>query len=59
LGRAKTLLEGLGGEKDRWQEAAKQLAISQDSLTGDCLIASANIAFLGPYTGDYRASQIN
>lgn len=57
LGRAKTLLEGLGGEQGRWREAAIALGASQESLVGDCLHAAATIAFLGPYTGDYRSSQ--
>lgn len=52
------MLEGLGGEKDRWEQAALALGVSQDSLTGDCLLAATNIAYLGPYTGEYRASQL-
>lgn len=56
LSRAKTLLEGLGGEQGRWKEAAAALAVSQESLVGDCLLAAAVMAFLGPYTGDYRSS---
>lgn len=57
LGRAQTLLEGLGGEQERWREAAKDLAEGQVALAGDCLLAAASIAYLGPYTSEYRASQ--
>jgi len=57
LSRAKTLLEGLGGEQGRWKEAAIDLGLCRESLVGDCLLAAATMAYLGPYTGDYRSSQ--
>ncbi|KAI8927547.1 dynein heavy chain and region D6 of dynein motor-domain-containing protein [Entophlyctis helioformis] len=56
LVRAEKLIGGLGGEKDRWSEAARSLAITYTSLTGDVLLASAVIAYLGAFTLNYRQS---
>ncbi|KAJ3297193.1 Dynein heavy chain 3, axonemal [Borealophlyctis nickersoniae] len=54
LDRAEKLIGGLGGEKDRWGEAARSLAITYDNLTGDVLLSSAVIAYLGAFTSTYR-----
>lgn len=53
--RAEKLISGLGGEKDRWTEAARQLGIRYDNLTGDVLLSSGTVAYLGAFTVDYRA----
>ena len=45
---------GLGGEKDRWTHAAEDLQVVYDNLGADVLIASACIAYLGPYTATFR-----
>ncbi|CAJ1083860.1 dynein axonemal heavy chain 3 [Xyrichtys novacula] len=52
--RAKKLIEGLGGEKDRWTEAASQLEIRYTNLTGDILLSSGTVSYLGAFTVDYR-----
>uniref|UniRef100_A0A3B3VZN4 Dynein axonemal heavy chain 3 n=1 Tax=Poecilia latipinna TaxID=48699 RepID=A0A3B3VZN4_9TELE len=44
--RAEKLIGGLGGEKDRWTEAARQL--------GDILLSSGTVSYLGAFTVDYR-----
>ena len=54
LQRAEKLIGGLGGEKTRWGEAADQLGIQYDNLTGDVLISSSVIAYLGPFTAQFR-----
>lgn len=54
LERAKKLIGGLGGEKDRWKDAAKRLQEIYDNLTGDVLVAAGVIAYLGPFTSVYR-----
>ncbi|KAI8622787.1 dynein heavy chain and region D6 of dynein motor-domain-containing protein [Chytriomyces sp. MP71] len=54
LVRAEKLIGGLGGEKDRWSEAARTLSITYNNLTGDVLLASAVIAYLGAFTSAYR-----
>ncbi|XP_031243962.1 dynein heavy chain 3, axonemal [Mastomys coucha] len=53
--RAEKLISGLGGEKDRWTEAARLLGIRYDNLTGDVLLSSGTVAYLGAFTVDYRA----
>jgi len=55
LQRANKLIGGLGGEKTRWGEAAAQLKVQYDNLTGDVLVSSAVIAYLGPFTAQFRA----
>ncbi|XP_073915702.1 dynein axonemal heavy chain 3 isoform X2 [Castor canadensis] len=52
--RAEKLISGLGGEKDRWTEAARQLGIRYTNLTGDVLVSSGTVAYLGAFTVDYR-----
>ncbi|KAJ3238670.1 Dynein heavy chain 3, axonemal [Chytriomyces hyalinus] len=54
LVRAEKLIGGLGGEKDRWGEAAKTLSVTYNNLTGDVLLSSAVIAYLGAFTSAYR-----
>ncbi|KAJ3188443.1 Dynein heavy chain 3, axonemal [Gaertneriomyces sp. JEL0708] len=54
LVRAEQLIGGLGGEKDRWTEAARTLGITYENLTGDVLLSSAVIAYLGAFTLSYR-----
>ncbi|KAM7384052.1 hypothetical protein PAMA_011415 [Pampus argenteus] len=52
--RAEKLIGGLGGEKDRWTEAARQLGIRYTNLTGDILLSSGTVSYLGAFTVDYR-----
>ena len=58
LERAEQLINSLGGEKDRWGIAAKELSLRYDNLDGDVLISSAIIAYLGAFTSIYRDNQI-
>ncbi|PAA47942.1 hypothetical protein BOX15_Mlig003862g8 [Macrostomum lignano] len=59
LDRAKKLIGGLGGEKDRWDQAAKNLQSIYDNLLGDVLISAGVIAYLGPFTMIYRSQTTN
>ncbi|KAI4817446.1 hypothetical protein KUCAC02_010847 [Chaenocephalus aceratus] len=52
--RAEKLIGGLGGEKDRWTEAARLLGIRYINLTGDVLLSSGTVSYLGAFTVDYR-----
>ena len=52
--RAEQLIGGLGGEKDRWGKAAKDLTVQYENLTGDVLIASGVVAYLGAFTSSFR-----
>lgn len=52
--RAEKLIGGLGGEKSRWTEAAKNLQVIYDNLLGDILVSAGVIAYLGPFTLAFR-----
>ena len=52
--RAQKLIAGLGGEKARWQAVAERLGQQYVLLTGDVLLAAAQIAYLGAFTSTYR-----
>ena len=54
LDRAQKLISGLGGEKVRWTAAAEQLGLDYKALTGDVLLSSGCIAYLGAFTATYR-----
>ena len=54
LDRAEKLIAGLGGEKDRWSEAARELGKLYDNVTGDVLLSSGIVAYLGAFTVDFR-----
>ncbi|VDO03290.1 unnamed protein product [Rodentolepis nana] len=58
LVRAKKLIGGLGGEKDRWYREAERLQKVYDNLTGDVLLSAGVIAYLGPFTSVYREACI-
>ncbi len=55
LVRAKQLIENLGGEKGRWGELAETLKVSYQNLTGDILVSSGLIAYLGAFTSAFRS----
>uniref|UniRef100_A0A2C9M9T7 Uncharacterized protein n=1 Tax=Biomphalaria glabrata TaxID=6526 RepID=A0A2C9M9T7_BIOGL len=57
LVRAKKLIGGLGGEKERWTNAAATLQNIYDNLMGDVLISAGVIAYLGPFTRSFRDSE--
>ena len=59
LERAEKLIGGLGGEKDRWSQAAKELGDSYINITGDVLISSGVVAYLGAFTVDFRQEAIH
>ena len=54
LVRAEQLIGGLGGEKDRWNKSAYELGIAFENLSGDVLISSGVVAYLGSFTSNYR-----
>lgn len=54
LDRATKLIGGLGGEKTRWGEVVKSLGDSFVNLTGDVLLSSGFIAYMGAFTASYR-----
>ena len=54
LDRAGKLIDGLGGEKERWTQKAADLTVQYNMLIGDVLLAAGQIAYLGPFTQSYR-----
>lgn len=54
LERAEQLIGGLGGEKDRWGQSAKELGVRYTNTTGDVLISSGLVAYLGAFTSAFR-----
>ena len=58
LRRADALIKGLGGEKIRWTEMSKQLALRYDNVTGDIVLSAGVIAYLGAFISSYRDDAI-
>ncbi|XP_078044753.1 dynein axonemal heavy chain 7 isoform X4 [Augochlora pura] len=58
LKRAEDLIGGLGGEYTRWSETARALGERYGRLTGDVVIASGVVAYMGPFTMTFRIRQI-
>jgi len=58
LERAETLIASLGGEKTRWTQNAKDLTLEYNNLTGDVLVASGLIAYLGAFTPEFREAAV-
>ncbi|XP_032314242.1 dynein heavy chain 1, axonemal isoform X8 [Camelus ferus] len=54
LGRADKLINGLSDERVRWQETVENLEHTLDNIFGDVLVAAGFVAYLGPFTGQYR-----
>lgn len=58
LERAEKLIGGLGGEKERWSHTANELSDRYINITGDVLISSGVVAYLGAFTVDFRLEAI-
>ena len=54
LVRAGQLLGGLGGEKIRWNDSATKLKAALTNLVGDMCLAAGCLAYLGPFTSQFR-----
>ena len=59
LVRAEKLIGSLGDERDRWTDCARDLENKFIALTGDVLISSGIIAYLGAFTKAYRDECVN
>lgn len=58
LDRAEKLIGGLGGEKSRWSQTAKELTSLLDNVIGDVLLSAGTVAYLGVFSVDYRVNLI-
>ncbi|CAJ1051390.1 LOW QUALITY PROTEIN: dynein heavy chain 1%2C axonemal [Xyrichtys novacula] len=56
LVRADKLISGLADEKVRWKETVQHLDYMVNNITGDVLLSAGYIAYLGPFTGEYRSA---
>ncbi|KAL2633853.1 hypothetical protein R1flu_005332 [Riccia fluitans] len=54
ISRANQLMAGLGGEKTRWTASAEGFGKTYIKLTGDILLASGMISYLGVFTPTFR-----
>jgi dynein heavy chain, axonemal len=54
LDRAQRLIGGLGGERARWSEFAKDLTAKMINVVGDVALSSGIIAYLGAFTSGFR-----
>ncbi|KAH0787434.1 dynein heavy chain 2, axonemal [Histomonas meleagridis] len=56
LERANHLINGLIGERTRWEETIKNFDQLTKWLPGDCFLSSAFLCYSGPFPSDYRQS---
>ncbi|XP_071059360.1 dynein axonemal heavy chain 1-like [Pseudochaenichthys georgianus] len=54
--RADKLIGGLADEKVRWKETVLNLEYMVNNVAGDVLLSAGYLAYLGPFTGEYRAA---
>lgn len=54
LERAAMLVDGLSGEKIRWEETVARLDKEFDYLPGNCLLSTGFVSYLGPFVSFYR-----
>ena len=58
LKRAEQLITGLGGERDSWAIRVKLLGELYENVTGDVMLSSGAIAYLGAFTALYRTNAV-
>ena len=51
---ASDLINGLGGEKERWTEQSETFKSSIIRLTGDVVLCAGFLAYTGPFNSEYR-----
>ena len=59
LQRAEQLLAGLGNEAERWAAASAILERAMGYLIGNIMLAAGFIAYIGPYTSEFREELID
>ena len=59
LVRAGKLISGLGGERARWTENVATLGEELINTTGDVLVSSALVAYLGVFSSEYRTDYVS
>ncbi|XP_061731227.1 dynein axonemal heavy chain 1 [Nerophis ophidion] len=56
LVRADKLIAGLADEKTRWKDTVQHLEYMVNNVSGDVLLSAGYVAYMGPFTGEYRAA---
>lgn len=56
LRRAEKLISLLGDEKGRWKESVERSDRLLANVVGDVLVSAGTIAYLGPFTNEFRTS---
>ncbi|XP_071446254.1 dynein axonemal heavy chain 6 [Hetaerina americana] len=59
LQRAGRLITALGDEEVRWEQSVKEFGVELENVTGNVLISSAFVAYLGAFTSNYRMGLVN
>jgi dynein heavy chain len=59
LDSANRLVNALGSESERWNNAIVQLGHDLESVIGDVLLASSFVSYVGPFSKPFRESIIN
>ncbi|PWV12257.1 putative dynein heavy chain [Trypanosoma cruzi] len=54
LNRARIIVDGLEGERDRWTESIARYEAALGNLTGDTLLACGFLCYSGAFTAEYR-----
>ena len=58
LDRANRLVNALGSESERWAASIEELGLTLGHITGDVLLASAFVSYVGPFNKKFRDSII-
>ena len=56
VNRSESLLKSLSSEQDRWQETSAGFRSQMSTISGDCLLASAFVAYSGYFDQEMRSS---
>ncbi|CAG9462750.1 unnamed protein product [Pedinophyceae sp. YPF-701] len=56
---ADRLINGLAGEKQRWGETVSRFQVQEGRLVGDVLLASAFVAYAGPFSMPFRVALVS
>ena len=48
------LVEGLSGERSRWEASIQSYKAQLTNLIGDCAIAASFLSYAGPFDSEYR-----